>query len=437
MIERKPAQIIVEPTGNIRVAHHLQLDPSQATSMGAVQDADARAGAAFGALLQHTDAERKKVSEARAAFLSACDRGEVDAQHATSSYLYRLNLRRGHRALAVDGAFKLEGADSSSSASMNEMETARGLPSHVHLSSPIEIPDGALSDIRVMKEVENAGDARSAFLAMRLLTQREALLDEADSLDLLSDVADLVSAARPEGLSGIERAFLKLLAQAAQSGVIVDHNYVLRMLGLLHDEVMALPLSELHLPEEFASQVKEGQDLSDYGPKAVDDPAIGAFGGGTSSTARSRALLDEKKTTESKLLQSLALREELTLHEHSDGGTWMNYSSATRSFPRPTSALPTFSRGTSRIALLDNFNLQPQSAQVKATFLEPNRGDLHQRYFSLTSTSTPIRDSSVALHLGFSDALLSAAERAARDIRRSWPAVLARPLALLLSAVGL
>ena len=424
LIERKPAQITVEPNGNIRVAHHLQLDPSQATSMGAVQDADARAGAAFGALLQHTDAERKKVSEARAAFLSACDRGEVDAQHATSSYLYRLNLRRSHRALAVDGAFKLEGADSSSSASMKEMETARGLPSHVHLSSSIENPDGALSDTRVMTEVENTGDARSALLAMRLLTQREALLDEADSLDLLSDVADLVSAARPEGLSGIERAFFKLLAQAAQAGVFVDRTYVLRMLDLLNDEVRALPLSELRLPEEFASQVKEGRDLSDYGPKAADDPALGVFGAGASrasSAARARALLDEKNTTERKLLESKLLSDAHEAEALTTRDLWPS-----RSVPRPASALPFIAWEMSLASRHEQNKQRPLSAQMNVqTSPAPVLGVYEHNRFAQRHAKEPI-----------SDALLSAAERAARNIRQTWPAQLARPLALLCTAVG-
>ncbi len=51
---------------------------------------------------------------------------------------------------------------------------------------------------------------------------------QADGLDVLRAVAELVGVARPAGLSGIERAFLRLLAAAGAAGVALDKRFAFR-----------------------------------------------------------------------------------------------------------------------------------------------------------------------------------------------------------------
>ena len=51
---------------------------------------------------------------------------------------------------------------------------------------------------------------------------------QADGLDVLRAVAELVGVARPAGLSGIERSFLRLLAAAGAAGVALDKRFAFR-----------------------------------------------------------------------------------------------------------------------------------------------------------------------------------------------------------------
>jgi hypothetical protein len=82
---------------------------------------------------------------------------------------------------------------------------------------------------------------------MRLEAQRKQLQELAATHATVRRVLSIMSHGKPAGLGPAERAFLRLLEAAVRTGVLLDGNNVFTMLQQLHEDVMAVPLSELDL----------------------------------------------------------------------------------------------------------------------------------------------------------------------------------------------
>jgi len=359
-ISKNPSNVIVDASGNIRVGT-LQLEPGQVASMSAMQQSDPKAASAFGAMLMHTAVEREKILKARADFDNVSTRASSNAKSGISSYLYRLNLRRPHRSSAVEDVVWMRGAKtttgkhtltsslSSSGPISGILHTSESTSRETNRSDEKEkssvkfkesseqdseetsqVVERALAEIQEQKELQdedqgvsgsisklnlsNTADSRGALTAMRLVTEREALLDEADSLAIVLEVLPLISINRPAGLSGIERSLINLLRQTTITGVSIDKAFVFRMFSLLHDAVLSLPSSELHLPENLSSFIKRGEDHSQLGPNAYDDPSILAFsvGGSRDGSKKKHAeIVSQKRLLEVKHLEEQALQDSI------------------------------------------------------------------------------------------------------------------------------
>lgn len=563
-ISKNPSNVIVDLSGNIRVGS-LQLEPGQVASMSAMQQSDPKAASAFGAMLMHTSAERDKILKAKSDFDKISSQASVDAKAGISSYLYRLNLRRPHRSTAVEDVVWMRGANTSrrpqtsSSASTGQLigilhssegnsnearaeEKERGTvkfkeSTEEDSARTSEAVERAMAEVQEQKELEeedsgvsgntsklnvtNTADSRGALSAMRLVTEREALLDEVDSLSIVMEALPLISINRPAGLSGIERSLLHLLRQATTSGVTIDKAFMFRMLSLLHDSVLSLPSTELHLPESLAALIKRGEDHSQLGPNAFDDPSILAFGVGgarESSAKRHAEVMSQKRLFELKDLEEQSFQEmikeereaaaaiiqerkrkvtedkekkERAMREEEDRFALRKYdaftSRAGKTTTRPQSAMPILNATNSSLsssgiasstvrprpstARIDGFGSQENNSvagdtktimmstsrpsTASSSYLRPASGATVRSTMRPTSAITATSSSSTQkrrspsppakkpsgeelepLH-SMPAQLLSNAELAAKAVRRSWPTTLFRPLALLLTAVGI
>lgn len=234
-------KIEVTPSGMVKVGP-MVLDPAQTSSMAELQKINPSLVTAVAGIIKNTTYQRKKIMGSKAKFAATTQQAAEVAMDAVDAYRYRLGFSRGHRFDAIDDVLELPSVTTgggsrrdSSSSSMN------------HTVAHDDRRGSMDSKEHTVKHV-NLGSALESVAAMRIVTARELLLDEADTLDTISELIEMTVKEKWAGIGAIEREFLSLLQAAVEARAPLTRAFAFKLLENMHTAALALPASVLQRP---------------------------------------------------------------------------------------------------------------------------------------------------------------------------------------------
>jgi hypothetical protein len=322
---RAASSNVVVRGGQVRVGG-VFLDPGQANALASLQKSDAPLATALVAVIKNTAMKESRLAASRAAFDATSARAAVAANDSVAAYTYRLIQSRAHRFNAVDGVMDLAAAAAAEAAVADAAEDAAfaaaaaaaaaaagaEFGADVRRDSLLEIRPhhhhhgqggrGLGSSADTIQHV-NLGSAAESVTAMRMLTVRESLLDEADALDTLSELVDATIEARPAGLTGLERTFLRLLAGAAGAATPLTHAFAFRLLENMHKAALSLTAAELAPDMAAAAAAAAAASAGDTAaalaqflpPRSPSSPGAASPAGGGGGLASARMPEDDAR----------------------------------------------------------------------------------------------------------------------------------------------